>query len=70
MDHLLPKVPEAVRNDLYKGMCSMLEATTEDGFNRTYERLKTIHVNNKGVLRYIKQGWARENSPWKPMWPR
>ena len=47
----------------------MLESTTEEGFNRAYERLKIIHANNKCVLRYIEQRWTGENSPWKPMWP-
>ena len=61
---LLNNLKTRQRNVLYVG------GTTEDSFNRAYERLKTIHANNKGVLSYIKQCWAGENSPWKPMWPR
>jgi hypothetical protein len=70
VDHLLPKLPEHLRNELYKEMCVMLEAVTEDSFNRAYQRVKTKYANNASVLKYIEQGWAGDNSPWKPMWPR
>ena len=39
VEHLLPKVPEERRNDLYKLMCNMLEAVTEGDFNEAYQRL-------------------------------
>jgi len=70
VDHLLPKLPEILRNDLYKEMCAMLERVTDDNFNRAYQRVKTKYANNASVLRYIEQGWTWDNSPWKLMWPR
>ena len=39
VEHLLPKVSEEQRNDLYKLMCDMLEAVTEGDFNEAYQRL-------------------------------
>ena len=70
VEHLLPKLPEAQRNDLYKDMSAMLEAITEDGFNKAYGRFKTKYANHIGVLKYVEKGWAGDNSPWKRMWPR
>ena len=70
VQHLLPKVPEEQRNDLYKLMCNMLEAVTEDDFNEAYQRLRINYQGHPGVLQYVEKGWAGQNSPWKQLWPR
>ena len=64
MEHLLPKILEKERDDLYKYMCDMLESTTEQDFNKAHQRLQMKYANNVSVFQYIQKGWVG----WKQMW--
>ena len=61
---------EERRNDLYKLMCDMLEAVTQDDFNEAYQRLQINYQGHPSVLQYVEKGWTGQNSPWKQLWPR
>ena len=50
IEHLLPKVPEEQRNDLYQLMYNMLEAVTKDDFNEAYQRLRINYQGHPEVL--------------------
>jgi hypothetical protein len=70
VEHLLPKLLEAKRGDLYKAMCSMLDSTTKEQFDAMYRRFKVTYANNNRVLKYVEKGWTGSNSQWRRMWPR
>ena len=63
IEHLLPKVHEEQRNDLYKLICNILEAIIEDDFNEAYQRLRINYQGHPGVLQYVEKGCAGQNSP-------
>jgi hypothetical protein len=51
-------------------MCNMLEAVTEEDFNKVYGRFKITDANNASALKYVEKRWVGDGSVWKPMWPR
>jgi hypothetical protein len=62
VENLLLKLPKERRNKLYKYMCNILEAVTEEDFNEVYGRFKTIYENDAGILKYVEKGWVGNES--------
>lgn len=69
IETLLPQVPEEARDDVYKRMCSMMCATSEDAFDDQYLDFAERYKDYPRVVNYVRNGWAGDTCMWRSMWP-
>ena len=70
VEHLLPKVPEGVKDELYAAMCGMMYSPTLQDFNARYAALLDDFSAYGGVGPYVTNGWCGPRCQWRRMWPR
>jgi hypothetical protein len=70
VENLLPKVSENERDDLYKAMCTLMDAESKIEFEENYNTFKENYGHLAAVMRYVDVGWAGQNCYCRTMWTR
>jgi hypothetical protein len=70
VDNLLPKVGENEIDDLYKAMCTLMDAESKIEIEENYNTFKEDYGHLAVVMRYVDVGWAGQNCYCRTMWTR